>query len=125
MAVRRKVNNNIVSIHSPRLSSVDKGVRKAPLSPAVRRRRLLWLAIMVAFFAWTFVEVVFQSGQIAKKNEELAEVKSQVKVLQEEQQVLQGEIKKLHNEEYMLELAREKYHYYFPGEVPFKSPSDP
>ncbi len=119
MIQKKRRPDNVVSIHTPHVPEQQRS-QKVVLSPAVRRRRLIWLLVMLSFFAWTAAEIITQSGQIAKKNEELSEVESRIKALQEEQKSLQTEIKKLQNEEYVLELAREKYQYYFPSEVPYK-----
>ncbi len=119
MVQRNSRLSNVVSIHTSHTPK-QQNSQKVVLSPAVRRRRFIWLVVMLSFFAWTAAELVTQSGQLAKKNKELLEVESRIQALQEEQKSLKTEIKKLQNEEYVLELAREKYHYYFPSEVPYK-----
>lgn len=96
-----------------------KEPRKKPtqssLHPAVRRRRLIWLIIMICFICWTIVELTIQQQRIWAKEKELVEKQQELKQVMAEIDVLKEEIKQLHNEDYLLELAH-KMGYSKPGE---------
>jgi len=92
-----------------------KDSRKQPLHPAVRRRRLIWLAIMVCFLCWTVVELMIQQQRIWAKEQELASKQRVLKQTMAETKRLREEIRRLHNEDYLLELAH-KMGYSKPGE---------
>jgi cell division protein FtsB len=88
---------------------------RKPLHPAVRRRRLIWLGVMVIVLVWTVVELIVQQNRIWDKEKELAVRKMELATAKEQTKQLKEEIKKLHDESYLLELAH-KMGYGKPGE---------
>jgi len=80
----------------------------APLHPKVRRRRLIWLSIMVLVCTWSLVELIIQQNRIWEKEELLVARKMELNAEQAKTSRLREEIKKLNDEKYLLELARQK-----------------
>jgi cell division protein DivIC len=112
---------NVVSFR-PSRPSEPSGKRSPNRLPRnVRRRRLVWLIVMITFFVWFLSEFVTQTGRISAREAELKEKKAEVAALKKEQQALREEIKRLHDEEYLKELAR-KYGYQEPGEEIYTLP---
>ena len=118
MAFVRK--GNVVSLSSSRPPGTSEK-RPSRLPRNVRRRRLIWLIVMITFFGWFLSEFVTQSGRIAAREAELKAKREELAALKKEQKALREEIKQLHDEEYLKELAR-KYGYQEPGEEIYTLP---
>lgn len=86
-----------------------------PLHPAVRRRRMIWLVIVVVFTCWAIVQSFIQQLRVWEQEKELAAKQDQLAQVQMKQKELQQENQKLKSEDYMLELAH-KMGYGKPGE---------
>ncbi|MGA8943828.1 MAG: septum formation initiator family protein [Thermoactinomyces sp.] len=86
-----------------------------PLHPAVRRRRLVWLVIVVVFTCWAVVQSFVQQMRVWEQEKELAAKQEQLAQIQMKQKELKQEVQKLKSEDYMLELAH-KMGYGKPGE---------
>jgi cell division protein DivIC len=82
--------------------------RPVPLHPKVRRRRLIWLSIMVLVCTWSLIELIIQQNRIWEKEELLAVRKTELNAEQAKMGKLREEINKLNDEKYLLELARQK-----------------
>ncbi|MBA4601260.1 FtsB family cell division protein [Thermoactinomyces mirandus] len=93
--------------------SSPKPVR--PLHPAVRRRRMIWLVIVVVFICWAVIQSFIQQLRVWEQEKELAAKQEQLAQLQLKQKELKQEVQKLKSEDYMLELAH-KMGYGKPGE---------
>ncbi|GAA5345747.1 cell division protein FtsB [Planifilum fimeticola] len=119
MAFVRK--GNVVSFSPSRPSEPSGKPSQSRLPRNVRRRRLIWLIVMIAFFGWFLSEFVTQTGRISAREAELKEKKAELTALKKEQKALREEIKRLHDEEYLKELAR-KYGYQEPGEEIYTLP---
>ncbi|GGE21752.1 hypothetical protein GCM10011571_24820 [Marinithermofilum abyssi] len=119
--------SNVVSFRATRPSEMmqpEKASKpqRSPLLPGVRRRRRLWLFLMLAFFVWFGNELYSQSGQIEGQEAALAAKKAEVITLKEKQKQLKDEIRQLHDKDYLEELAR-KMGYSKPGEEVFDIPN--
>ncbi|WP_164491564.1 FtsB family cell division protein [Staphylospora marina] len=76
------------------------------LHPSVRRRRLLWLAVMAIVSIYTLYGWITQQNRIWEKEQQLAAKKQQLASMQETNRLLQEEIRRLKTDEnYLLELA--------------------
>lgn len=113
---------NVVSFRPSPRPSEPSGKRSPNRLPRnVRRRRLIWLVVMITVFVWFLSEFITQTGRISAREAELKEKKAEVAALKKEQRALRKEIKRLHDEEYLKELAR-KYGYQEPGEEVYTMP---
>lgn len=115
--IKRGSSEKVVSFRSsqPTPSVSDSASRRPPLPPRVRRRRRIWLAVMVLFFLWSGSQLVIQTGKIHAKEAALAEKRKELATLKKEQRELKQEIGRLQDEDYLKELAR-KMGYGKPGE---------
>jgi cell division protein FtsB len=95
--------------------------RKQPLHPAVRRRRMIWLGVMVTIFCWCVVELIIQQNRIWDKEEALAAKRQELAEAKRKTAHINAEIKKLHRKDYLLELAH-KMGYSKPGEQIYSLP---
>ncbi|MFC4075527.1 septum formation initiator family protein [Salinithrix halophila] len=98
---------NVVSIRSSRSSQPGQD-KKPPraLHPGVRRRRWIWLLLMLTFFIWSGVELWGQSQRIEAREAALAVKQKQLVQLKKRQAALKKEIQLLQDEAYLDELAR-------------------
>lgn len=78
---------------------------RSKLHPVARRRRLLWLAIMVCLIGWSLVQLVIQQFRIWDKEAELAKQQTELVAVQGETKSLHDVITKLHDPAYLNELA--------------------
>lgn len=95
--------------------SQSSSKRVRPLHPAVRRRRMIWLVIVVVFTCWAVMQSFIQQMRVWEQEKELAAKRDQLAQVQMKQKELQQETQKLKSEDYMLELAH-KMGYGKPGE---------
>lgn len=106
--IRKPVANNVVTFRPQRTeqaSSTDRSDH-LPVSPKARRRRLVWLAIMCAFFVWFLVELIIQTGRISEAEAALAQKRVQISALQAQQRQLREQIQQMQTDAYMDEMAR-------------------
>ncbi|PTX55250.1 cell division protein DivIC [Melghirimyces profundicolus] len=115
--VNRGSTENIVSFRPSQPSQTGREISKVrrPLAPNVRRRRWVWLIVMVLFFLWSGTQLVVQAGELESRKAALAAEKEKLVQLKEENRDLKKDIDRLQNEEYLYELAR-KMGYKKPGE---------
>ncbi|MBD1372453.1 septum formation initiator family protein [Hazenella sp. IB182357] len=83
----------------------DEEKTKQAVHPIVRRRRLLWLSIMLLFIGWTLVQLLVQKNEMWDLEDHLQAKEAELKTVQSKTDVLKKEIKQLHNDEYLLEQA--------------------
>ncbi|MCS1352389.1 septum formation initiator family protein [Mechercharimyces sp. CAU 1602] len=95
--------------------------KKRVLAPGVKRRRRLWLAIMVVFILWSGGEIIYQSFKVQAKEQEYAKVEEEFAQLKAERKKLEKEVERLQTDEYMMYLAR-KFGYKLPGEETYAEP---
>ncbi|MFC7443350.1 FtsB family cell division protein [Laceyella putida] len=113
--------DNILTFKREVMKEKGQEARKQPLHPLVRRRRKIWLGMMVVIFCWCIVELIVQQNRIWDKEEELAAKQRELAGVQQKTAKLNAEIKKLHRKDYLLELAH-KMGYSKPGEQNYSLP---
>jgi cell division protein DivIC len=121
-----RMNDNILQFRrtSQDMKRPKSRERKhGPLHPIVRRRRLVWLGVMVLFFCWTVVELIVQQTHIWDREKILAARKMELADGQRHTKELKEEIKRLHDEKYLLELAH-KMGFGKPGEEVYSTGND-
>ncbi|WP_169713795.1 FtsB family cell division protein [Paludifilum halophilum] len=120
--VDRGVPTNVVEIRpsSPSSQSGQDSSHR-PLPPHVKRRRRIWLIMMIAFFVWGGSELWTQAQRIEAEEAALKEQKEEVASLKAKQDSLKKEINRLHDEQYLMDLAR-KMGYQKPGEEVYHTP---
>ncbi len=109
--------DKILSFQRPKREQKSQSSSKPsrPLHPAVRRRRLIWLVIVVVFSCWAGVQSFIQQMRVWEQEKELVAKQEQLAQAQTKQKELKQEVQKLKSEDYMLELAH-KMGYGKPGE---------
>ncbi|SDW86629.1 cell division protein DivIC [Marininema mesophilum] len=110
--------SKVVSIRSTRPSQPEREEitgRRPPLPRGVRRRRRLWLVVMVAVFLWSGTQLWIESSRITEGEEVLAAKVKERDALEKKKDRLKEEMGLLKDKGYLEGLAR-KMGYKMPGE---------
>ncbi len=105
---------NVVFSRPSRPSGTSEKRSRQSSPRNVRRRRLIWLIVMITFFVWFFTEFVTQAEPDRRPGSGVEGEKGGAGRPRKGAEALREEIKRLHDEEYLKELAR-KYGYKEPG----------
>ncbi|SFJ35781.1 FtsB family cell division protein [Thermoflavimicrobium dichotomicum] len=118
MAARSK-SEKVLAFRSPHIQTAERKKEPAKsrqtLHPAARRRRFIWLGIMLFMLSWAVGQLVIQQFRIWDKEEVLAQKKQELAAVKQQTEQLKREVRQLNDTNYLLELAH-KLGYIKPGE---------
>jgi cell division protein FtsB len=112
------LNNKVLRFRSPEPQVETGPIPKTlppKLHPKVKRRRLIWLVLMVLFFGWCIIQLVMQEIEISQKEELLHKRQQELATMESKSKKLEKDVKRYQDKDYMMEQAH-KHGYGKPGE---------
>ncbi|RAL23184.1 FtsB family cell division protein [Thermoflavimicrobium daqui] len=123
MAAKSK-SEKVLAFRSPRSKIIEGNQESAnpkqTLHPAARRRRMIWLGLMVFILSWAGVQLVIQQFRIWNKEEVLIQKQKELVVVKQQTNQLKKEVQQLNDTNFLLELAH-KLGYIKPGEQNYET----
>jgi cell division protein DivIC len=115
---RNTVNDKVRSAASAAGAARDKGQAAGTPAASVgaKRRRMIWLAGIIAFMGWAGYTYVKQESLIADKTGQLAVKQESKQGAVNSLNQLKYEVSRLNDDEYIGQLARKRYNMYPEGE---------
>ncbi|QWU16345.1 cell division protein DivIC [Paenibacillus sophorae] len=104
-----------------RFSPEEKQAGGRSAAAGAKRRKLIWIALMVIFFSWAGYIFFAQSALISDKSQELARKQQSSKQVNDSLNQLKYEVSRLNDNEYIGQLARKWFNIYPKGEVPIRT----
>lgn len=102
------LKNNVLRFRSPE-PQVETGTTSKSLPPKlhpkVKRRRLVWLVLMVLFFGWCIIQLVVQEIRIAHKEELLHKRQQDLATVEATNKKLIEDVKRYRDKDYLMEQA--------------------